>query len=130
MDRCFTGKYYGVYTTPVAASLRLVGLEVSGDVAGAPLSVGEPSQAELLAAIQGSQVALEGKILTVAMEVNLLRADLWKVLDKVKVAEGSIAELQSEVGTLRSQMAQAASVVGQLEARLEDDTRDLRGQPG
>ncbi|KAJ1149986.1 hypothetical protein NDU88_002784 [Pleurodeles waltl] len=44
------------YTTPVAPPLRPVGLEVSGDVAGAPRSVGEPSRAELLAAIQGSCV--------------------------------------------------------------------------
>ncbi|KAJ1199773.1 hypothetical protein NDU88_003606 [Pleurodeles waltl] len=60
---------------------------------------------ELLVAIQGSRLALEGKIETVetvAMEVNLLRADLQKVSDKLKVAEGSIAELQSEVGTLRT----------------------------
>ncbi|KAJ1129270.1 hypothetical protein NDU88_007641 [Pleurodeles waltl] len=99
------------YTTPVAPQRRPVGLEVSGNAAGAPLSAGKPSQAEPLAAIQGSYVALEGKIETVAVEVNLLRADLWKVSDKVKVVEGSIAELQSEVGTLRSQVAQATSTM-------------------
>ncbi|KAJ1168354.1 hypothetical protein NDU88_000280 [Pleurodeles waltl] len=38
----------------------------------------------------------------------------------MKVAEGSIAELQSEVGTLRSQVAQATSTVGRLEERLGD----------
>ncbi|KAJ1171573.1 hypothetical protein NDU88_003434 [Pleurodeles waltl] len=74
----------------------------------------EPSRAKILAAIQGSRVALEGKIETLAVEVNLLRADLRKVSDKVKVAEGSIVELQMEVG------AQANSTVGRLEARLED----------
>ncbi|KAJ1153050.1 hypothetical protein NDU88_005817 [Pleurodeles waltl] len=78
------------YTTPVAPLRRPAGLEVSGDAAGAPLSAGEPSQTELLVAIQGSRVALEGKIETVAVEVNLLTADLRKVADKVKVAEGSI----------------------------------------
>ncbi|KAJ1114893.1 hypothetical protein NDU88_003123 [Pleurodeles waltl] len=61
------------------------------------LPVEEPSQVEILAAIQGSRVALEGKIETVVVEVNLLRADLRKVSDKVKVAEGSIVELQLEV---------------------------------
>ncbi|KAJ1114824.1 hypothetical protein NDU88_003055 [Pleurodeles waltl] len=59
------------------------------------------SQAEILAAIHGSRVALEGKIETVAVEVNLLRPDLRKVYDKVKVAEGSIGELQTEVGALQ-----------------------------
>ncbi|KAJ1209239.1 hypothetical protein NDU88_004617 [Pleurodeles waltl] len=108
------------YTTPVAPLWRPAGLEVSGEAAGAPLSAGEPSRAEVLAAIEDSRVALEGKIETVAVEVNLLKADLRKVLDKVKVAGGSIAEIQSEVGTLQSQVAQATSTVGQLEARLED----------
>ncbi|KAJ1215685.1 hypothetical protein NDU88_003293 [Pleurodeles waltl] len=56
----------------------------------------------------------------VAVEVNLLRADLRKVFDKVKVAEESIVDLQTEVGTLLKQMAQVSSTVGTLEARLED----------
>ncbi|KAJ1184807.1 hypothetical protein NDU88_001609 [Pleurodeles waltl] len=77
-------------------------------------------RAEILMAIQGSRVALEGKIETVAVEVNLLRADLQKVSDKVKVAEGSIVELQTEVGALRIQMVQANSMARRLEARLED----------
>ncbi|KAJ1115177.1 hypothetical protein NDU88_003403 [Pleurodeles waltl] len=50
------------YTTRVALPQRTARSEVSGDVADVPLSVGEPLRAELLAAIQGSQVALEGKI--------------------------------------------------------------------
>ncbi|KAJ1210701.1 hypothetical protein NDU88_006063 [Pleurodeles waltl] len=63
----------------------------------------EPLQAEILTTIQGSRVALEGKIETVAVEVNLHRADLRKISDKVKMAEGSIMELQTEVGVLRKQ---------------------------
>ncbi|KAJ1117805.1 hypothetical protein NDU88_006001 [Pleurodeles waltl] len=65
-----------------------------------PLNPEEPSRDELLSAIQGSRVALEGKIETAAVEINLLWADLRKVSDKVKVAEGSIVELQTEVGAL------------------------------
>ncbi|KAJ1156234.1 hypothetical protein NDU88_008958 [Pleurodeles waltl] len=45
-------------------------------------AAGEPSHAELLVDIQGSRVTLAGKIETVALEVNLVLADLWKVLDK------------------------------------------------
>ncbi|KAJ1160565.1 hypothetical protein NDU88_001061 [Pleurodeles waltl] len=86
------------YTKPVVLLQRVVRLEVSGDAVGTPLNTKEPSRVELLTAIQGSQVALEGKIETVAVEVNLLRAELRKVADKVKVAEGSIAELQTELG--------------------------------
>ncbi|KAJ1207499.1 hypothetical protein NDU88_002890 [Pleurodeles waltl] len=51
-------------------------------------------------------MVLGWKIDTVAVEVILLQADLRKVSDKVKVAEGSIVDLQTEVGTLRKQMAQ------------------------
>ncbi|KAJ1155588.1 hypothetical protein NDU88_008317 [Pleurodeles waltl] len=61
-----------------------------------PLNPEEPSRPERLVAIQGSRVALEVKIETVVVEVNLLRADLRKVSDKIKVAEGSIVELQTE----------------------------------
>ncbi|KAJ1189572.1 hypothetical protein NDU88_006316 [Pleurodeles waltl] len=70
------------YTTPVvllqhAVRLeRAARLEVSGDAAGTPLNTEEPSRVELLADIQGSRVALEGKIEMVVVEVNLLRADL------------------------------------------------------
>ncbi|KAJ1207863.1 hypothetical protein NDU88_003253 [Pleurodeles waltl] len=86
----------------------------------APGTAGEPLRAELLAAIQGSTVALKGRIETVAMEVNLLWVDLRKVSEKVKVAEGSIVEMQTEVGSLRKQTVQINSTVGRLEARLED----------
>ncbi|KAJ1207086.1 hypothetical protein NDU88_002478 [Pleurodeles waltl] len=72
------------YSTPVALPQRLARSEVSGEVANVASSAGEPSRAELLAAIQGSRVALEGKIETFAVEVNLLRADLRKVSDKLE----------------------------------------------
>ncbi|KAJ1114432.1 hypothetical protein NDU88_002669 [Pleurodeles waltl] len=85
-----------------------------------PVTVEEPSRAELLAAIQGSRVALKCKIETVAIEVKLLQADLRKVSDKVKVAERSIVELQMEVDSLRKQMAEVTSRFGALEARPED----------
>ncbi|KAJ1179473.1 hypothetical protein NDU88_004707 [Pleurodeles waltl] len=67
-----------------------------------------------------ARVALEGKIETVAVEVNFLLADLMKVSKKVKVPEGSIVELQTEVGSLRKQMVQVDSTVERLEARLKD----------
>ncbi|KAJ1206324.1 hypothetical protein NDU88_001731 [Pleurodeles waltl] len=84
------------YTTPVPLPQPLARSGENGDNMRVPANPEEPSRAELLAAIQGSRVALEGKIETVAVEVNLLRAELWKVSDKVKVAEGSIVELQTE----------------------------------
>ncbi|KAJ1214360.1 hypothetical protein NDU88_001979 [Pleurodeles waltl] len=88
-----------------------------GDDPITSVTVEEPSRADLLAAIQGSRVALTGKIETLAMEVNLFRADLWKVSDKFRVAEGPIVELQMDVDTLQKQMAQVTSRSGALEAR-------------
>ncbi|KAJ1157271.1 hypothetical protein NDU88_009986 [Pleurodeles waltl] len=108
------------YTTVVPTPQRVTWLGGSVEGQSGLLPAEEPSRAEILAAIQGSRVALEGKIETVAVEVNVLREDLRKVSDKVKVAEGLIVELQAEVGTLCKQMAQASSTVDRLEARLED----------
>ncbi|KAJ1108360.1 hypothetical protein NDU88_005736 [Pleurodeles waltl] len=99
---------------------RQIHLGLSGGALAVLATVEEPSRAELLAAIHGTRVALEGKIIMVAMEVTLLQADLRKVSDKVKVASGSIVDKQTEVGTLRRQMAQVTSTVWTLEARLED----------
>ncbi|KAJ1119544.1 hypothetical protein NDU88_007729 [Pleurodeles waltl] len=108
------------FTTPVPLPQSPVRSERSRDDMRAPANPEEPSHVELLAAIQGSRVALEGKIENVAVEVNLLWADLQKVSDKVKVVEGSIVEPQTEDGALLKQMVQANSTVRWLEVRLQD----------
>ncbi|KAJ1199842.1 hypothetical protein NDU88_003674 [Pleurodeles waltl] len=108
------------YTMPTPLPQRQICIGGSGEALDAPATAGEPTHAELLASIHGARVALEGKIETVAVKVNLLRADLRKVSDKVKVVEGSIVDLQTKVGTLRKQMAQITSTVGTLEDHLED----------
>ncbi|KAJ1099546.1 hypothetical protein NDU88_004647 [Pleurodeles waltl] len=112
--------HHGAIYHSVPLPQRQTRLGGNGDGVSTPVNPEEPSRAELLAAIQGSRVTLEGKIEMVAVEVNLLRADHRKVSDKVKVAEGSIVELQTEVGVLRKQMVQANTAVGRMEARLED----------
>ncbi|KAJ1207952.1 hypothetical protein NDU88_003342 [Pleurodeles waltl] len=88
------------YTTVVPTPQRATWLGGSDKGQSRLMPAEELSQAEILAAIQGSRVALEGKIETVAVEVNLLRADLRKVSDKVRVAEFTIMELQMEMGTV------------------------------
>ncbi|KAJ1209440.1 hypothetical protein NDU88_004818 [Pleurodeles waltl] len=108
------------YTTPILLPQRQTRMGGLGEALEAPATMGEPTRAELLAAVHGARVALEGKIETLAVEVNLLQADLCKVSDKVKVADGTIVDLQTEVGTLRKQMAQVTSIVGTLEGQLED----------
>ncbi|KAJ1097364.1 hypothetical protein NDU88_002484 [Pleurodeles waltl] len=54
------------------------------------------------------------------LEVNILQADVRKVSNKVRVAGGSIPELQMEVTSLQKQMALVNSKSGILEARIED----------
>ncbi|KAJ1144066.1 hypothetical protein NDU88_010368 [Pleurodeles waltl] len=91
--------FIGVFLFQLGLVIALVQcparLEGSGDDTQVSANPEEPSRVELLAAIQGSRVALEGKIKTVAVEVNLLRADLQKVSNKIKVA-GVYVELQTE----------------------------------
>ncbi|KAJ1116278.1 hypothetical protein NDU88_004494 [Pleurodeles waltl] len=102
------------YTIIVPRLQRVTRLGGSDNSQSGLLPAEGPLRAEILAAIQGSRVALEGKIETVAVEVNLIMAYLRKVSNKTKVG------LQVEVGGLRKQMAQAISTVGRLDARLED----------
>ncbi|KAJ1104369.1 hypothetical protein NDU88_001781 [Pleurodeles waltl] len=99
------------YTTPTLQPQRQTRTGGSGEALEASVSVGEPTRAELLAAIHGARVVLEGKIEKVAVEVNLRRAELPKASDKVKVAEGSIVDLKTQVGV----MARVTSTVGTLE---------------
>ncbi|KAJ1214028.1 hypothetical protein NDU88_001656 [Pleurodeles waltl] len=122
------------YTTPAQVPQRQTHMGGPEEVRETPAPAEEPSRAELLAAIQGSRVVLEGKIKAVAVEVNLLGADLRKVSDKVKVAEGSIVDLQTEGGAgpgsqgirrLRPQHF-AANREEQRDKKNEDGATELR----
>ncbi|KAJ1115137.1 hypothetical protein NDU88_003363 [Pleurodeles waltl] len=72
------------YTTHTLLPQRQTHMGGSGEALDTPATVGEPTHAELLAAIHGSIVSLEGEIKMVAVEVNLWRADIRKLSDKVK----------------------------------------------
>ncbi|KAJ1138823.1 hypothetical protein NDU88_005204 [Pleurodeles waltl] len=108
------------HITPAQLPQRQTHMGGPGEVWETLATAEELSHAELLPAIEGSRVVLDGKIKAVAVEVNLLQTDLRKVSDKVKVVERSIVDLEMEVSTLRKQMAQVTSPVGMLKARLED----------
>ncbi|KAJ1208244.1 hypothetical protein NDU88_003630 [Pleurodeles waltl] len=58
------------YTTPVPLPQCQTCLGGTGDGLSVPANTEEPSRAEILAAIQGSRVTLEGKMETMAVEVN------------------------------------------------------------
>ncbi|KAJ1171647.1 hypothetical protein NDU88_003507 [Pleurodeles waltl] len=103
------------YTTPSPLPQRQTHMGGPVEVLGTPAAAEEPLHGECLAAIQSSRVALEVKIETVAVEVNLFRADLRKVFYKVKVVKGTIVDLQTEVGALRKKIAHVTSTVWMLE---------------
>ncbi|KAJ1181357.1 hypothetical protein NDU88_006565 [Pleurodeles waltl] len=109
-----------LYTTPAMSGQREMHLTRRRTDVGLVTPVAEPMRAELLAAIQGSREALEGKMKSVAVEVKLLQVDLWKVSDRVHITKGSISELRTEVDTLRKQMVEVTSRAGTLEDRVED----------
>ncbi|KAJ1213358.1 hypothetical protein NDU88_000996 [Pleurodeles waltl] len=102
------------YVTPLQ---RTTGQKTDMSVHGSEQGLTRP---ELLAAIHGSRDVLEGKKETVAIEVNLLHTDLHRFSNNVKVAEGSIAELQADVATLQKQMTLVTSQQWALDVRLED----------
>ncbi|KAJ1183593.1 hypothetical protein NDU88_000410 [Pleurodeles waltl] len=70
------------FTTPMPLPQRQTRLGGSGEALAVQATAEEPTHAELLDVIHGARAALEGKIETVAEEVNLLRADPSKVSDK------------------------------------------------
>ncbi|KAJ1138090.1 hypothetical protein NDU88_004481 [Pleurodeles waltl] len=79
----------------------------------------EPSRAALVG-IQGFRMALEGHIANVFIDMNLLRADLCNVADKVLEAETYITSLQAEVKQLKQQMTHITLLMTALEDRAED----------
>ncbi|KAJ1156057.1 hypothetical protein NDU88_008782 [Pleurodeles waltl] len=90
--------------TPAILS-PIVDMRPSGD--SPPSGIGGegppiPSMADLMAVIQGSKAEVVHKIDVVAIEVNLLNADLRKVTEGLVQTEKNMKTLQQEVGVLPS----------------------------
>ena len=60
------------------------------------------------------------KIDAVAIDVNLLRMDLRKAVDRVTEAEGSVLELKQEVKDLKETVSKLSKMSDLLENRAED----------
>ncbi|KAJ1198406.1 hypothetical protein NDU88_002247 [Pleurodeles waltl] len=69
---------------------------------------------EFMAAIQGSPVALEGKIEMMALEVNLLCVNLRRVTDKVQGDIEDIESLEQRLATLQRDEAGFAATTGEV----------------
>ncbi|KAJ1135660.1 hypothetical protein NDU88_002098 [Pleurodeles waltl] len=77
-------------------------------------------------AIQGLRSALEQQIETVSIDLNLLRADLRKVSEKVNTAETTIGSLQGGMTSLKKQMTAVRTEVDELGRRAEDEEAGSR----
>ncbi|KAJ1129440.1 hypothetical protein NDU88_007810 [Pleurodeles waltl] len=73
-----------------------------------------------MATIQGSRVALEGKIDSMAVDINHLRMDLWKLADCKAAIEDDVTTLKAEVKRLRVKVDGLKCSTTQMEERLED----------
>ncbi|KAJ1099283.1 hypothetical protein NDU88_004385 [Pleurodeles waltl] len=79
-----------------------------------------PSMNDLMVAIQGSKTEEIHKIDEVAVEVNLLLADIHKILDQVGTTEQDITALQVEMGHLLKTVLDLQKLTVQLEKCAED----------
>ncbi|KAJ1129107.1 hypothetical protein NDU88_007478 [Pleurodeles waltl] len=96
------------------------GVSLQKDPPG-PIEKGaEPTRAQILAAIESSQQAMQTQIEAIAVGVNLLRADLRVVADRSVATEKQVTCLQSEMDSLKASMAILEAKTHQLEARVED----------
>ncbi|KAJ1198894.1 hypothetical protein NDU88_002732 [Pleurodeles waltl] len=113
------------YTTPRHPTQKITSQLGTTDTEDPLEESTEPSRVELLEAIWGLGKALEEQIDTVVIDVNLLRADLGKVLDKVQTAEINIADLQREVKVLLKQMAQMTTKTAELTRWAKDASAEI-----
>ncbi|KAJ1081429.1 hypothetical protein NDU88_001611 [Pleurodeles waltl] len=86
-----------------------------------PLEKGaEPNGAQILAAMGSSRYAMQTPIAPMAVDVNLLRADLRVVAERSVSTEKQVKCLQSEMDTLKASVAILEAKPHKLEARVED----------
>ncbi|KAJ1210567.1 hypothetical protein NDU88_005929 [Pleurodeles waltl] len=87
----------------------------------------EPTGAQILAAIESLRHAMQTQIAAIAVDVNLLRADLRVVAKRSVATEKQVMCLQSEMDTLKASVAILEAKTHKLEARVEDveDGREI-----
>ncbi|KAJ1123021.1 hypothetical protein NDU88_001494 [Pleurodeles waltl] len=88
---------------------------------GIPCHFGERSRAHrILAAIESSSWAMQAQIAAIAVDVNLLRADLRVVAERSVDTEQKVTCVQSDVDILKTLVATLEAQTRKLEARVED----------
>ncbi|KAJ1108797.1 hypothetical protein NDU88_006167 [Pleurodeles waltl] len=86
-----------------------------------PLEKGvEPTGAQIRGAVESSSWATQTHIAAIAVDVNLLRADLRVVAERSVVTEQQVTCMQSDVDTLKASVAILKAKARKLEARVKD----------
>ncbi|KAJ1100352.1 hypothetical protein NDU88_005438 [Pleurodeles waltl] len=84
----------------------------------------ESTGIQVLTAIKVSNLAVQTKVMTIAIDVNLLRADLRKVAERTVETETNVTELREEISVLNTAVAALKVHSSRLEARMEDAEGD------
>ncbi|KAJ1125817.1 hypothetical protein NDU88_004235 [Pleurodeles waltl] len=78
------------------------GVSLQKDPPGPLVKGAEPTGVQIPAAIESSSRAMQTQITTVAVDVNLLRADLRVVAERSVATEQQVTCMQSDVDTLKA----------------------------
>ncbi|KAJ1193679.1 hypothetical protein NDU88_002975 [Pleurodeles waltl] len=95
-----------------------------------PLEKGaESTVAQILAAIESLQHAMQTQIAAIVVDVNLLRADLRVVVESSVATEKQVTCLQSDMDMLKDSVAILKAKTHKLEARVNSHLRELYASP-
>ncbi|KAJ1129677.1 hypothetical protein NDU88_008043 [Pleurodeles waltl] len=78
----------------------------------------EPTEAQILAAIESSSRATQTQIAAITVDVNLLRADLRAVVERSMATEQKVTCMQSEVDILKASVTTFEAQTHKQEARV------------
>ncbi|KAJ1217514.1 hypothetical protein NDU88_005108 [Pleurodeles waltl] len=101
-------------------TVQNAGVSLPKDPPGPPERGAEPTGAQILAAIESSSRMTQTQIVAIAVDVNLLRADLRVVAERSLATEQKVTCMQSDVVTLKASVAILEAQTRKLEACVED----------
>ncbi|KAJ1181713.1 hypothetical protein NDU88_006915 [Pleurodeles waltl] len=81
---------------------------------------GKPTGAQILAAIEASGQVVQKQIATMTVDVNLLRADLWVMAERLVATEQQVTCIQTDTDMLKATVAILEAKTRKLEGQAED----------
>ncbi|KAJ1218784.1 hypothetical protein NDU88_006358 [Pleurodeles waltl] len=101
-------------------TVQNVGASVQKDPPATSDKGTEPTGAQILAAIESSSRAMQTQIAAIAVDVNLLTADLRVVAERSVATEQKVTCMQSDVDILKASVATLEAQTHKLEAHVKD----------